>query len=445
MAKYQSFPGEPGSSDSLEKLKSLKLPDLSGKTILDIGCNSGFFSGYAYFSGAAEIDAVDYSENFINEAKKRFLGCNFFVANFEELPKKKYDCILFLSAIHYAADQEQLIHSIIKNNLGDDGILVLEMGLVSENTSPRWFQIERGIDTRLFCNMSMLQKILQPYAWKIVSQSVNQKGDPTPRFTIHIRHKKKFAILLLKPPGFGKTTISQSIFNKDIPIINLDSVLLKIEQKKIFSSERLYWAIKNNFSALNLGAKYQLIGDLKLYYELINLALNGHEKNDVIFDGAIPGTYINEFKNILLEKSYFPIELEWKNVNIPDSIFSNAQATLYFDSLSISSKKIYKPSGRIDKIENRGDGILVLTGWAINANGTYPDDLQFNVFQKKLELIKINKLERSDVKSHLGLTELNIGFKIEARLPKSIFKKNESFSVSLVMGDFEFDSKLFSN
>ncbi len=445
MAKYQSFPGEPGDSNSLEKLKSLKLPNLSGKTVLDIGCNSGFFSGYAHFSGATQVDGIDFSKNAIDEAKKRFLGCNFFVGNFEELPPKRYDCILFLSAIHYAKNQEALIHSIIKNNLTDDGVLVLEIGVIDDRHPPKWIEIDRGIDKRLFCNWTMLDKVLSPYAWKPVSKSATQRGDPTPRFTIHIRKKKKFAILLFKPSGFGKTTISKSVFNKEIPIISLDSVILNIEQHKIQSSERLYWAIKNNFSRLHLFDKYQLIGDLNLFEEFIDLALEKYTESDIVIDGFIPTIFIDEVKNILFKKSFFPIELDWENKNIPNHIFSNNQATLYFDWLGKNLKRTYKPLGRIDKIERLGDDILSLSGWAINEDGISPENLQIFVLGNKLDLREVKKIDRSDVKNHLNLPSTSIGFSIEVCLPKNINLKSKSFSISLLLGDLELDSKLFSN
>jgi hypothetical protein len=52
MTQYQSFPGVKGASESLAKLRALRLPSLQGKRFLDVGCNEGFFCGYARFDGA---------------------------------------------------------------------------------------------------------------------------------------------------------------------------------------------------------------------------------------------------------------------------------------------------------------------------------------------------------------------------------------------------------
>ena len=43
MPGYQTFPYQPGSSDSLGKLTMLKIPALTAKSFLDVGCNEGFF------------------------------------------------------------------------------------------------------------------------------------------------------------------------------------------------------------------------------------------------------------------------------------------------------------------------------------------------------------------------------------------------------------------
>ena len=72
MAQYQSFPDAAGDSRTLDKLKALRLPDLAGKSFLDVGCNEGFFCGFARFLGAGRVVGVDHSEQFIARARVRF-------------------------------------------------------------------------------------------------------------------------------------------------------------------------------------------------------------------------------------------------------------------------------------------------------------------------------------------------------------------------------------
>ena len=42
---YHDFPWQKGASDSFAKLLALSLPALQGKSVLDVGCNEGYFCG----------------------------------------------------------------------------------------------------------------------------------------------------------------------------------------------------------------------------------------------------------------------------------------------------------------------------------------------------------------------------------------------------------------
>lgn len=43
-SKYQRFlPGQSSANDTFAKLRALDLPDMSGKSYLDVACNTGFF------------------------------------------------------------------------------------------------------------------------------------------------------------------------------------------------------------------------------------------------------------------------------------------------------------------------------------------------------------------------------------------------------------------
>ncbi len=148
MTQYQSFPGVKGSSESLAKLRALRLPSLQDKRFLDVGCNEGFFCGYARFDGAAEVVGIDQSKVAVDRAKARFPDCQFFDQSWEQLPEGKFDVILLASALHYAEDQAALIHRLM-DSLQDDGTLVLEIGLAPSGES-EWVRVKRSIDERLF-------------------------------------------------------------------------------------------------------------------------------------------------------------------------------------------------------------------------------------------------------------------------------------------------------
>jgi SAM-dependent methyltransferase len=209
MAQYQTFPGEPGESQSHEKLRLLRLPELGGKSFLDVGCNEGFFCGFAKFENAACVVGVDRCSSSIQKARKRFPACEFLEQGWEELPAGPFDVILLASSLHYAKDQEGLIHNLVER-LTVDGILVLELGIGPKERG-EWVEVKSGADKRVFPTWAKLEEILEPYAWKNFGPSLCKKGHPE-RYIVHVRRRKAMAYLLTQLPDDVERRMSTYLF-----------------------------------------------------------------------------------------------------------------------------------------------------------------------------------------------------------------------------------------
>jgi len=95
--------------DSQAKLEMLQLPDsLAGKSVLDIGCNEGFFSFEAERRGAAHVLGIDYNpskqEKF--EVVKKVLGskAESRVMSLYDLDPEttgRFDVVLLLAVFHH--------------------------------------------------------------------------------------------------------------------------------------------------------------------------------------------------------------------------------------------------------------------------------------------------------------------------------------------------------
>lgn len=238
MSSYQSFPQHPGSSSSAGKLASLTIPPLGGKTFLDVGCNAGYFCGYAFFEAARKIVGIDINEEDLRQARERFPNCDFRLGDWNDLdlllkPEEKFDVILMVSALHYAKDQEAMISSLMRR-LTPDGILILEIGLVEDAVAINaraldtgWYEVERSIDKRNFADWQGIEKLFSPYAYKHGGKSVMQTGDPVPRHVFHLQNTRPVAILLTGWPGSGKSTLARK-FSKIFKIIRGDALVWEI-------------------------------------------------------------------------------------------------------------------------------------------------------------------------------------------------------------------------
>jgi len=209
---YQTFGDGQGDSDSQGKLSSLKLPILQDKAVLDLGCNEGFFCNVAHEMGASKVVGTDIQAEMVYKAGDRFPDIDFQLQDWKDLADMDgvFDVVLCLSAFHYAKDKEQLL-SDIANKLSDDGLFVLEAGIV-EGDQEEWVDVERFSDTVQHPTKTALDNLLRKFfSIRCAGPSVNQKGDPVPRFVYHCTKLKPVALIISGKSKDGKTTLAHMI------------------------------------------------------------------------------------------------------------------------------------------------------------------------------------------------------------------------------------------
>lgn len=103
------------------------LPDLKGKSILDLGCGYGEMSKYFISKGAKRVVGCDISENMLSLANKVNSDNNieYKLLSMEELNKldEKFDLIFSSLAFHYIEDFDKLIKDIY-SHLNENGVLL---------------------------------------------------------------------------------------------------------------------------------------------------------------------------------------------------------------------------------------------------------------------------------------------------------------------------------
>ena len=308
--QYQSFPGVKGSSDSLRKLAALRLPSLAGKRCLDVGCNEGFFAGFAIFEGAARAVGIDRSAAAIRKAQRRFPEAEFIQQSWETLPEGQYELITLLSALHYADDQEALIHRLM-SQLADDGLLVLEISMAPQ-AEDAWIEVERSIDRRFFPTRRKLARVLEPYAWKVIGHSVNQPGDPLQRYVVHVRKLKPCVYLLMGRPGSGKSTLARKLFKKArVPVISGDAFYQQVAQGKHDAPAPLQELIGTDFSTASIDRTTRKVFEAGHARDMARLwsASIGYE--DFALDTYVPEAFQPAVCDAFTEVGYFPVSMEW--------------------------------------------------------------------------------------------------------------------------------------
>lgn len=443
MTQYQSFPGASGDSRTLDKLKALHLPGMSGRTFLDVGCNEGFFCGYAKHQGAIRSVGVDYSELFVGRARERFPDCEFHARSWDELPDGAFDTILLASALHYADDQEALIHGLVRR-LSADGVLVLEMGIVS-STEDDWVRVQRGIDERLFPTTGRVHAMLAGYAWKWMGPSVQQAGDPVKRHVIHIRRRRPIAYLLMEPPGYGKSSIAARLFaNGSTRILSGDTLLDQLASGQIAAPHELSALVAAEFTPFTIDKLIASIFRAGLLDQLVSVWCGLAGEADFALDSFVPAEHQAAVQEALRTQGYFPVRLTWGRIGPPPApeAAMNEQAEDFYFSLSQTGTTgpqcdAVLPEAITGFLDEVGvvEGQLHIRGWAIAPSGFMPAVLAVRRAGTLHILRGYEKQQRPDVQRHFGVSHDLLGFRVVIPLTLTDVATFEPAAVEVMGGD----------
>lgn len=127
-SKYKQMRDTNINANSLIEIPEIKkmLPDLNGKTILDLGCGYGEMARFFVKNGAAKVVGIDISKNMISEAEKHNRkNIEYLILPLEQLDKinQKFDVVFSSLALHYVKDFKKLAFDI-SNLLSKNGVLV---------------------------------------------------------------------------------------------------------------------------------------------------------------------------------------------------------------------------------------------------------------------------------------------------------------------------------
>jgi len=169
--------------------------DLSGMSVLDIGCNAGFFSIAAKRKKADQVLGIDISENYLRQAEfiKNVLGLNieyrkmsvYDLASFD----RKFDLVFFLGVIYHCADPFSAAKAVARVT---DRIAIVESAIVSFESfekRPTWefvfpgykdqFKIDEENERSYnwwFPNMAGLSILFLRAGFKLV-EKIYERGD----------------------------------------------------------------------------------------------------------------------------------------------------------------------------------------------------------------------------------------------------------------------------
>jgi SAM-dependent methyltransferase len=120
--RYDTKTLEPLNAETYARLQELgwSAQDFTGRTVLDIGCNSGLFTMYALRLGAAKVDACDVEPVFVEFVSSvvQTQGLPVTVSRIScdnLLPaSRKADIVLFMGLFHWVVSQGLELREVIR-------------------------------------------------------------------------------------------------------------------------------------------------------------------------------------------------------------------------------------------------------------------------------------------------------------------------------------------
>jgi SAM-dependent methyltransferase len=260
-ALYQSHSDtEQGMVDSAHRLARLQIPDnLAGASVLDIGCNEGFFCNIAAQRGATRVVGIDGDGAALAFARQRYAskGIDFRQQTWATIPDGPYDLVLWTSAMHYEHDPLTVLRRV-HQVLRPGGTLILECGAVSSDIR-EMVPVQRHDGTPIYPTTRLLKEhLLKDFAWREASPQEFIGSDPVPRYVFHCRRKTTMLIVFRGNTGDGKSYAAQTLCASATKTVSLDLFVYRILCAKHHHTPFEKF-IKANHTGADLTALYQRI------------------------------------------------------------------------------------------------------------------------------------------------------------------------------------------
>jgi len=293
-----------GHIDTIKKFDQLmKGVDLSGKRVVDIGCNLGMMCRLAREKGVASILGIDIRKDYIETARKLHPDISFKIRSAEKL-NGNYDIAILSSTFHYIKNWEKALNQMARTTK----LVICDIWV--HDTEPVVIKPILIWDKRrrLFVpNKAAWHMMASRCFGKIEEKGVAESPDLSTRIIYHLSNPKPVlpeAILIYGTGGLGKTTLALTYL--DHVVLQLDIVFISMLREKRLNIQPSVMdyvdTVRENGEKF---LQYQ-----KYHQKFLKKWMHSHQNQDVVIEGydMIHEDYRNLVRELLEEFGWKKIE-----------------------------------------------------------------------------------------------------------------------------------------
>ncbi len=264
-----------GHIDTIKKFEELTWGvDLKGKSVLDIGCNSGMMCKLAHDAGASFVRGIDIERSYIESARELFPELSFDVRP-AHLAVGNYSVAIASAMFHYVKDWAKFMNQLARVS----NMLLMDVWVASGDLNA-FARTDRG-DIYIPTERAF-HDIAGQYWGKISENGMATSPDGSRRILYILEEPKARpprAELIYGPGGSGKTTLARSFF--DHKHLQLDQIFVEwcIVNKQFDNMSVMYHA--------DMAANNQVFGARYWGYhrDYLKKWLQASVNLDVVIDG----------------------------------------------------------------------------------------------------------------------------------------------------------------
>ena len=289
--------------------------DLSGQSVLHIGCGTGELVAEAARRGAARVIGLDRDPDAILVAREHGLdeSVDLIEGDWRMPPEGPFDLILWVDSFVCEPDPRGVLETL-RNRLAPSGLLILACQI--HNAPGKQMCYGPIGDGDVYPTMSMLRDMLRRYAVRVVHRADPPSGRVLEPWTFWCRARRSTVLLIRGHGNTGKSGLTQLLTPVASQVVELDSTIPELRFSQRPSGPVAAFAAAHAHPRM-LGTFFESVDEAGLTEEYVDAVLHAIIPGDdlTIVDGFLTDRQAELLTQRMTERGAFVWDVQRDNAD----------------------------------------------------------------------------------------------------------------------------------